>query len=184
MLETVQLGDGRAAVLWKLDAKAHGEKELSGYQAMAAERTRYVRKKNWASPLENSGQVGRHPVFPKWICQDSKTSGFYFIFHINYRRTRWRIIASPHDAVIEDARVLSVLHSSIARHHVPTRSCHSLFIKHRFKRMKRKDMPDKIVPCRDLLDFQLDLSIQGWIWTYIIHGQWPGLAPSRLQSQE
>eukprot|EP00434_Breviolum_minutum_P034904 symbB.v1.2.030898.t1/scaffold3528.1/size54678/4 len=34
--------------------------------------------------------------------QDSKTSGFYFIFHINYRRTRWRIIASPHDAVIED----------------------------------------------------------------------------------
>lgn len=36
------------------------------------------------------------------ILQDSKTSGFYFIFHLNYRRTRWRIIASPHDATIQE----------------------------------------------------------------------------------
>ncbi len=37
--------------------------------------------------------------------------------------------------------VLSVLHNSIAPHHVPTR-CHCLLSKHRFKRMNRKDMPD------------------------------------------
>ena len=64
ILETVQLGDGRAAVLWKLDAKAHGEKELSGYQAMLKEHVT-LGKDTWASPLENSGQVGRHPVIPK-----------------------------------------------------------------------------------------------------------------------
>ena len=34
--------------------------------------------------------------------EDCKTSGFYFIFHLNYRRTRWRIIACPHNAEIED----------------------------------------------------------------------------------
>ncbi|CAJ1361796.1 unnamed protein product [Effrenium voratum] len=34
--------------------------------------------------------------------QDCKTSGFYFIFHANYRRTRWRIIACPHNAEIKE----------------------------------------------------------------------------------
>lgn len=34
--------------------------------------------------------------------KDCKTTGFYFIFHLNYRRTHWRIIACPHNAEIED----------------------------------------------------------------------------------
>ncbi|CAE8597740.1 unnamed protein product [Polarella glacialis] len=34
--------------------------------------------------------------------RDCKTSGFYFLFHLNYRRTRWRIIACPHTAELED----------------------------------------------------------------------------------
>eukprot|EP00931_Biecheleriopsis_adriatica_P048597 TRINITY_DN28098_c0_g1_i1.p1 TRINITY_DN28098_c0_g1~~TRINITY_DN28098_c0_g1_i1.p1 ORF type:complete len:290 (+),score=51.92 TRINITY_DN28098_c0_g1_i1:75-872(+) len=34
--------------------------------------------------------------------RDCKTSGYYFILHANYRRTRWRVIASPHNAELED----------------------------------------------------------------------------------
>ncbi|CAE7523212.1 unnamed protein product [Symbiodinium natans] len=34
--------------------------------------------------------------------KDCKTTGFYFIFHLNYRRTRWRIVACPHNAELED----------------------------------------------------------------------------------
>lgn len=35
--------------------------------------------------------------------RDCKTSGFYFLFHLNYRRTRWRIIGCPHNCELEDA---------------------------------------------------------------------------------
>eukprot|EP00933_Yihiella_yeosuensis_P048734 TRINITY_DN45093_c0_g1_i1.p1 TRINITY_DN45093_c0_g1~~TRINITY_DN45093_c0_g1_i1.p1 ORF type:complete len:287 (-),score=56.15 TRINITY_DN45093_c0_g1_i1:23-841(-) len=34
--------------------------------------------------------------------RDCKTSGFYFLFHLNFRRTHWRIIGSPHTAELED----------------------------------------------------------------------------------
>lgn len=35
--------------------------------------------------------------------KDCKTSGFYFLLHLNYRRTHWRVIGSPHNSELEDA---------------------------------------------------------------------------------
>lgn len=34
--------------------------------------------------------------------KDCKASGFYFLFHLSYRRTCWRIIGCPHHAELED----------------------------------------------------------------------------------
>jgi len=34
--------------------------------------------------------------------KDCKSTGFYFLFHLNYRRTRWRIIGCPHNSELED----------------------------------------------------------------------------------
>jgi len=34
--------------------------------------------------------------------KDCKAGGFYFLFHINYRRTAWRIIGCPHTCELED----------------------------------------------------------------------------------
>lgn len=35
--------------------------------------------------------------------KDCKSSGFYFLLHLSYRRTHWRIIGSPHDSELEDS---------------------------------------------------------------------------------
>lgn len=35
--------------------------------------------------------------------RDCKAGGFYFLLHLNYRRTAWRVIACPHEAELEDA---------------------------------------------------------------------------------
>jgi len=34
--------------------------------------------------------------------KDCKSTGFYFLFHLNYRRTHWRIIGCPHNSELED----------------------------------------------------------------------------------
>mmetsp|Transcript_56020 Transcript_56020/g.156085 ORF Transcript_56020/g.156085 Transcript_56020/m.156085 type:complete len:225 (-) Transcript_56020:63-737(-) len=36
--------------------------------------------------------------------KDCKTSGFYFLLHLNYRRTHWRVICCPHNAELEDSK--------------------------------------------------------------------------------
>merc|ERR1712032_1296475 len=34
--------------------------------------------------------------------KDCKSSGFYFLLHLNYRRTAWRVICCPHAAEVQD----------------------------------------------------------------------------------
>merc|ERR1712187_312825 len=34
--------------------------------------------------------------------RDCKVAGFFFLLHLNYRRTRWRVICCPHNAELED----------------------------------------------------------------------------------
>lgn len=34
--------------------------------------------------------------------KDCKAAGFFFLFHINYRRTAWRVIGCPHSCLLED----------------------------------------------------------------------------------
>lgn len=36
--------------------------------------------------------------------KDCKAGGFYFLFHLSYRRTCWRIIGCPHNSELEDPR--------------------------------------------------------------------------------
>lgn len=36
--------------------------------------------------------------------RDCKDSGFYFLFHLNYRRTAWRIIGCPHNCEVVDLK--------------------------------------------------------------------------------
>lgn len=35
--------------------------------------------------------------------KDCKVGGFFFLFHLNYRRTKWRILGCPHNSELEDA---------------------------------------------------------------------------------
>lgn len=146
-----------------MDAKAHGEKELSGYQAMAAERTRYVRKKTELLHSKIVVSLVDIQSFPNGFVRTARPAASISFSTSTIDELAGGLLQAR-TMLLSRMPVLSVLHNSIARHHVPTRSCHSFLNKHRFKRMKRKDiMPDKIVPCSDVLDFQLDLSIQGWI---------------------
>lgn len=91
------------------DVEVFGDKELTGYED--------CRQQGgiWTGPV----QFEANPLATVELCsfgkslshfnppshtdpQDSKTSGFFFIFHANYRRTRWRIITSPHDGTIQE----------------------------------------------------------------------------------
>lgn len=36
--------------------------------------------------------------------KDCKAGGFYFLFHLSYRRTCWRIIGCPHQAELQDSQ--------------------------------------------------------------------------------
>lgn len=84
-----------SAERFRLDITFHGS--LFGDDYAELSRVEQVQSINWLIAI---GVVRGDEELTGY--KDCKTSGYYFIFHVNYRRTRWRIIACPHDAVVQD----------------------------------------------------------------------------------